>query len=97
MPVSLLNEWGAFIQDNPLIFNASYKQKRQDWNAAMIATVIRNVIAFTRYKNPKALEIADVMFKQAPSAPAQKSPTEIYALFKTAVIAYTAAADKKNN
>lgn len=93
MPISLLNEWGAYISMSPLL-KPSYKQSRADWNAAMIATVIRNVIAATHYKDPSYFEIDDVIFKEKA---ASKSPTEIYSLFKSAVLMTSHVNDQKKN
>jgi hypothetical protein len=87
MPMSLLYEWIAFANLEPLLFSARYRQNRADWNAAMVATTIGNTMLATHVRHPRWLKMEKLMYPD--STPGrQKTPSELYKMLKAAVIGH---------
>lgn len=92
MPLNLFREWSAYAR-----LVGGIGQARHDWNAAMVATTIANVVMATHAKNYRKLRIRDVMYGggQSERAATITDPRDIYRAIRRAAIAGMGARDPK--
>jgi hypothetical protein len=86
MPLRLFYNWMAYADMNPLLFNPDYAQARNDWNAAMTAAHVGNILIGLFAKRKIKIDVSDLMYKEHRRDERQKSPKELFVLFKTAVL-----------
>lgn len=90
MSLPLYREWMAYAREV-----GGIGQTRQDWNAAMIAATVANIIIATHTKSGRRLKISDVMFRSAGEREGITDPRAIYRTLRKAVIAGMGAKDPK--
>lgn len=96
MPLGLLYEWLGYFNLRPTARH-EYRQRRGDWNAAMGATTVGNLVLglWSPRSRPRPRRIEDLMFPEKRLGDREETAAEMYQKLKAGLRFYGNGSKKK--